>query len=118
MLLVGIEKGDEQREILKIADKISKLRIFEDGNGKMNLNIKQSGGELMSVSQFTLLGDTNKGNRPGFDAAELPQKAETLWHCFNKHLATLDIKVREGSFGKHMQVELVNDGPVTFVLES
>lgn len=118
LLLVGIGKNDKEEEAERLAKKIRNLRVFEDENGKMNLNILEKGGEVLSVPQFTLLGDTEKGNRPGFDAAADPRKAEALWKHFNGALTLEGVKVLEGMFGKHMDVKLVNDGPVTFILES
>ena len=118
VLLIGIAKEDSQKEIEEMALKISKLRIFEDDAGKMNLNVLDSGGKILSVPQFTLLADTKKGNRPGFDRAADPDKAKELWVKFNEALRGLGIEVEEGRFAAHMEVRLANDGPVTLVLES
>jgi D-tyrosyl-tRNA(Tyr) deacylase len=118
LLLVGISKEDRSETVERMARKISKMRIFEDENGKMNLDILQVGGEVLSVPQFTLLGDTSKGNRPGFDNAADPKDAEALWKKFDNVLRQDQVPVKEGEFGAHMEVSLVNDGPVTFVLES
>ena len=101
-----------------MAVKISKLRIFEDDNEKMNLSLADVNGEILSVPQFTLLGNTDKGNRPGFDDAALPGEAAGLWQKFDDILRGRGISVGEGVFGAHMEVSLVNDGPVTFVMES
>ena len=117
MLLVGIGKTDTSVTAEALAKKISKLRIFEDENGKMNLNISDITGEILSVPQFTLLGNTDKGNRPGFDNAALPDEAKPMWEHFNDIFRSRNIDVKEGEFGAHMEVSLVNDGPVTFVLE-
>ncbi|MDD5634774.1 MAG: D-aminoacyl-tRNA deacylase [Candidatus Omnitrophica bacterium] len=117
LLLAGIGKEDTETIAENMALKIIKLRIFEDENGKMNLDIRQVEGEVLSVSQFTLLGDTTKGNRPGFDKAALPDKAKELWEYFNEKLYASGIPVKQGVFGAHMDVSLVNDGPVTFSLE-
>ena len=117
LALVGIAKNDTSNEIDNIAGKISKLRIFEDIHGKMNLDIIETGGEVLSVPQFTLLGRTDDGNRPGFDLAAVPDEAKRLWKEFNAKLREAGIPVAEGEFGAHMEVSLINDGPVTFVLE-
>ncbi|MBN1406025.1 MAG: D-tyrosyl-tRNA(Tyr) deacylase [Candidatus Omnitrophica bacterium] len=117
-LLVGIAKGDTLGDAEYLAGKIKNLRIFEDSLQKMNLNINQAGGEILSIPQFTLLADVHKGNRPGFDAAEEPAAAKKLWSCFNDMLRKENITVKEGQFGAKMQVGLVNDGPVTFYLDS
>jgi len=118
LLLVGIAENDDEIVVEKMADKIKKLRIFEDEAGKINVNILTAGGEILSVSQFTLLGNTKKGNRPGFDNAAVPERAKYLWQSFNNMLKSEDIRVAEGVFGAKMEVSLVNDGPVTFVLDS
>jgi len=117
LLFVGIHKDDNESVSEKAAEKILNLRVFEDVNGKMNNNILCSGGEILSVPQFTLLGDIEKGNRPGFDQAGEPEKAKKLWKIFNDMLKLKSVKVLEGAFGEHMQVSLVNDGPVTFFIE-
>jgi len=117
LVLVGVEKGDTVETAGRLAGKISRLRIFEDDRGKMNLDVKQVSGAILSVSQFTLLGDIAKGNRPGFDAAELPGPAELIWRKFNETVAASGIPVEEGKFGARMEVDLINDGPVTFVIE-
>ncbi len=118
LLLVGIGKGDTRKDIEYLARKIVNLRIFEDDNGKMNLNIKQVNGEILSIPQFTLFGDIRKGNRPGFDGAASPETAAELWHELNAELRKENIPVKEGRFGAHMQVELVNDGPVTLWIDT
>ena len=117
LLLIGIGKSDNQETSGEMAKKIRNLRVFEDEDGKMNLDIIQAAGEVLSVPQFTLLGETKKGNRPGFDAAAAPAEAKALWKYFNDELNSRGIKVFEGMFGKHMSVSLINDGPVTFILE-
>ena len=117
LLLVGISKEDAPETVSKMAQKISKLRVFEDEQGKMNLDVAEVGGEILSVPQFTLLADTQKGNRPGFDQAATPQNAETFWRSFNDALRSGGVSVAEGEFGAHMEVSLVNDGPVTLVME-
>ena len=118
VLLVGISKDDAPETIHAAAQKISALRIFEDENGKMNLDIMQTGREVLSVPQFTLLADTTKGNRPGFDDAADPEKAKSLWEEFNAELRRKKIPVKTGEFGAHMDVYLVNDGPVTLVIDA
>ncbi|MFH1394836.1 MAG: D-aminoacyl-tRNA deacylase [Candidatus Omnitrophota bacterium] len=118
LLLVGIRKGDTVQTCAQMARKISTLRIFEDTAGKMNLDIKQVFGEILSVPQFTLLANVDKGNRPGFDNAADPENAKDLWHKFNQKLIENGIKVFEGVFASHMHISLVNDGPVTFVIDS
>lgn len=116
LVLYGVEKGDEKEKAEKIADKISKLRIFEDENGKMNKSIKDISGEVLVVSQFTLAGNCAKGTRPSFDRAELPEKANEMYEYFIKQLKDKDLPVKTGVFGAMMDVELINDGPVTFIL--
>ena len=116
LVLYGVEKGDEKEKAEKIADKISKLRIFEDENGKMNKSIKDISGEVLVVSQFTLAGNCAKGTRPSFDRAELPEKANEMYEYFIKQLKDRGLPVRTGVFGAMMEVELINDGPVTFIL--
>ena len=118
LILVGVGKEDTKKDAEFIAGKIASLRIFEDNNGKMNLDIKQAGGEILSVPQFTLLADTHKGNRPGFDRAASPEIAKVIWKELNTRLTNEGINVSEGKFGAHMLVELVNDGPVTILLDT
>ena len=118
LLLVGIGRDDILEAIERMAEKIRKIRIFEDEDGKMNLDLIQAVGEVLSVPQFTLLGHTDKGNRPGFDNAASPEKAKALWEKFNEALKDRGVPVKEGEFGAHMEISLVNDGPVTFVLDS
>lgn len=117
LLLVGIKEGDELEVIKKAADKISKMRIFEDETGKTNLSLKDVNGEILSVSQFTLLANTKKGNRPSFTQAMRPPKSKELWEDFNKELEDKGFHVETGHFGADMQVSLENDGPFTIVLD-
>lgn len=117
LVLLGVEKGDSEEIADKLAEKLVKLRIFEDENGKMNKSIKDITGEILVVSQFTLAGDCKKGTRPSFDKAELPQRANQLYEYFVSKLKGLEIETQTGSFGAMMDVELINDGPVTFMLE-
>ena len=117
LLLVGLKEGDGVEQIKKAAAKIAKMRIFEDDNGKTNLAIKDVGGQILSVSQFTLLADTKKGNRPSFIKAMKPPKSAELWEQFNEELKKQGLTVETGEFGADMQVDLQNDGPFTIVLD-
>lgn len=118
LLFVGIAPTDDERIMTKMAQKISKLRIFEDPNGKMNLNVQQVGGSLLSISQFTLYADVHKGNRPSFQDAAKPDLANRLYQDFNQQLKQIaKVPVATGSFGADMQIQALNDGPVTINLE-
>lgn len=117
LLLVGLRDGDDMEVVKKAADKIAKMRIFEDEDGKTNLSLKDVGGEILSVSQFTLLANTKKGNRPSFVEAMRPPKSKDLWLEFNKELEADGFHVETGEFGADMQVDLENDGPFTIVLD-
>ena len=117
-LLIGIEKEDSKEDALFIARKIVELRIFPDARDKMNLSLSDFGGEVLAVSQFTLAGSLKKGRRPSFDKAELPDRARGLFDYFVDCVRELDIPVKTGEFAAVMDVALVNDGPVTFILES
>ena len=117
LLLVGLKEGDGADVVKKAAAKIAKMRIFEDENGKTNLAIKDVDGQILSVSQFTLLADTKKGNRPSFINAMRPPKSKELWEQFNEELEKLGLTVETGEFGADMQVDLENDGPFTIVLD-
>ena len=118
ILFVGIAKGDTASHAEGLARKISALRVFEDDESKMNLDIKQAGGEVLSVSQFTLLGSVDKGNRPGFERAAPPDTAARIWEHFNTCLRGRGLNVKEGIFAARMAVSIENDGPVTLVLDS
>lgn len=118
MILVGIQNEDTPEIVAKMADKIAALRIFEDDNGKMNLNLQQIGGSILSISQFTLYADCHKGNRPSFDRAGEPIHAKKMYLLYNKEMRDRGFQVEEGIFGAEMKVELLNDGPVTILLDS
>ncbi len=119
MLLVGITHEDTVKDLEYCAKKVANLRIFEDEQGKMNLSIKEVGGSILSISQFTLYGETKKGNRPSFIEAARPEVAEPLYHQFNQILReTYEIQVETGIFGADMKVDIKNDGPVTLIVES
>ena len=118
LMLLGVEKGDQKSDFDYILDKTLGLRIFEDENGKMNLSAMQVGGEILVVSQFTLLGDVRKGKRPAFTGAEDPSIAEPTYQRFVEALREAGVKVETGVFGADMKVHLVNDGPVTILLDS
>ena len=118
VILIGISKNDNYEMAKELASKIIKLRIFNDDNGKMNKNIMQIKGEVLVVSQFTLYADTNKGNRPSFINAAKPELAISLYNHFIDELQKLiSSKVRTGKFGADMKIKLINDGPVTIILE-
>jgi len=117
LILVGISKNDTEREVRELAKKVPFLRIFEDEKGKMNLSIKDIGGEILSVPQFTLYADTSRGRRPGFEMAAPKEIAIDLWNKFNLFLREEGLIVKEGVFGEHMEVSLINDGPVTIIME-
>lgn len=117
LLLVGLKEGDGAVQVQKAADKIAKMRIFEDENGKTNLGIQDVGGQILSVSQFTLLADTKKGNRPSFVSAMRPPRSKELWEDFNQALRDHGLTVETGIFGADMKVDLENDGPFTIVLD-
>ncbi|MCT4782789.1 MULTISPECIES: D-aminoacyl-tRNA deacylase [Exiguobacterium] len=117
LLLVGVTHEDTETEVNWLADKVVGLRVFEDADEKMNLSIQDVAGKVLSVSQFTLYGDTLKGRRPAFTQAAKPDIAETLYEKFNDRLRTHGLVVETGTFGAMMDVALVNDGPVTLMLE-
>ena len=116
-VFLGVKTGDSEKEAAYIAKKIAGMRIFEDENGKMNLSVKDVGGEVLLVSQFTLYGDATKGNRPSFTLAERPELAEPLYEYTVKELAGYGVTVKKGVFGEDMKIEQNNDGPVTILLE-
>ena len=118
MVLLGVQKGDTVKDAEYLAAKTVKLRVFEDENDKMNLSVKDIGGQVLSVSQFTLLGDARGQNRPGFTEAELPEPANELYCRYCEEMEKLGVTVQRGIFRTHMEVALVNDGPVTIRLDS
>lgn len=117
LVLLGVGPRDDEEVAAQLARKIAKLRIFGDGAGRMNLSVGDVGGAVLSVSQFTLYGDANRGNRPSFTGAAPPERGRALYEAFNEALRGAGLTVEEGVFGAHMEVELVNDGPVTLMLE-
>jgi D-tyrosyl-tRNA(Tyr) deacylase len=118
LLLVGIQDADDEATVRKMAEKISRLRVFEDEAGKMNLSLAQVGGAVLSISQFTLYADCHKGNRPSFDKAGKPDHARKMYAYFNDVMRELGHHVEEGIFAADMKVSLCNDGPVTILLDS
>src|SRR5712691_3897079 len=118
LVLAGVEKGDSEQQMLDAAKKIRELRIFSDDAGKMNRDVRQAGGAILAVSQFTLAGSIDRGRRPGFDRAEESEKAKMMFEVFVRELAATGIEVRTGRFREMMLVTLENDGPVTFIYET
>jgi D-tyrosyl-tRNA(Tyr) deacylase len=116
LVFVGVEPGDTDAVVLRMAKRLLSYRLFSDEAGKMNLNVQQAGGAILLVSQFTLAADTNSGNRPSFSTAAPPEQASRLCADLAQALAVENIRVETGQFGADMQVSLVNDGPVTFLL--
>jgi D-tyrosyl-tRNA(Tyr) deacylase len=117
LVLVGIEKGDTEEDVQRLADKLLKYRMFGDADGKMNLNVQQVDGGVLLVSQFTLAAETKKGLRPGFSTAAIPEEGERLFNDFVNKVRTQYDKVETGRFGADMKVSFTNDGPVTFMLD-
>jgi D-tyrosyl-tRNA(Tyr) deacylase len=118
LVLLGVERGDERTDAEYLVEKIVNLRIFADDEGKMNRSLAEVKGELLVISQFTLAGDVCRGRRPSFDAAEEPARAKALYDLFMELAAAGGIRVVGGVFGAMMEVSLVNDGPVTFIIDS
>ena len=114
---LGIKAGDTEEQAQAMAKRIAALRVFEDGNGKMNLSVKDIGGEILLISQFTLYGDCSHGNRPSFTNAERPEKAEPLYEYVADLLRGYGILVKQGVFGADMKIQQYNDGPVTIIYE-
>jgi D-tyrosyl-tRNA(Tyr) deacylase len=118
LVLLGVGKGDTSETAAHMAEKTAQLRIFNDAQGKMNLSLLETSGAALVVSQFTLYGDTSKGRRPAFVDAAPPAEAKALYEEYVRHLQATGVRVETGVFQAHMEVELVNDGPVTIILES
>lgn len=118
LLLVGFKEGDGQEQIDYVARKIANARLFEDEDGKINLSIKEVNGQILSVSQFTLYASTRKGNRPSFIQAQNPNLAKQNYDKFNAQLKSYGFEVETGQFGADMQVNLVNDGPITIIYDT
>jgi D-tyrosyl-tRNA(Tyr) deacylase len=116
LILVGIGENDNEETVKSLAEKVVKLRVMADENKKMNLSVKQVGGEILAVSQFTLFADTSKGNRPSFIKAADPEKANKLYEYFVRKLVEAGVKVETGEFGEYMDIESSLDGPVTIIL--
>lgn len=117
-VLLGVEDGDTEKDAIYLAEKIVNLRVFEDADEKMNLSLLDVGGELLCISQFTLLGDCRKGRRPSFIQASRPEQAKHLYDVFVAEVAKNNIRVAKGQFQAHMVVDIENDGPVTLMLDS
>ncbi len=118
LVLLGVEQGDTAADLIYLADKTAQLRIFEDAAGKMNRSVIDIGGSVLVISQFTLLGDCRKGRRPGFTKAAPPDLADNYYQQFTERLRQTGLTVATGIFQAHMQVQLINDGPVTLLLDS
>lgn len=118
VVLLGVAEGDNQDDVIYMAQKVVGLRVFEDAEGKMNLGLADIGGAMLVVSQFTLLGDCRKGRRPSFIAAARPEMADSLYRSFVAEVQGQGITVATGRFQTHMDVELINDGPVTLLIDS
>ena len=117
LVLLAVEKGDDEKKCRRLAERVLAYRIFADDQDKMNLNVQQAGGSLLVISQFTLAAETKKGNRPGFSNAALPSEADRLYQLFNQNCLSCGIKVETGIFAADMQVSSTNDGPTTFWLQ-
>ncbi len=118
LVLLGVAQNDTEADADYLAEKIAGLRIFEDADGKMNLSVKDAGGAILAVSQFTLFGDVRRGKRPSFDSAARPERAKTLYEYFCKRIESHGLRCEQGIFQAMMDVELVNSGPVTILLDS
>ena len=117
LVLLGVEKGDDEKKCKRLAQRVLAYRIFADSEDKMNLNVQQAGGSLLVISQFTLAAETKKGNRPGFSNGAEPDEAKRLYELFNENCRSAGIAVETGIFAADMQVSSTNDGPVTFWLQ-
>ena len=117
LVLIAVEKGDSTSDLDWLSDKVLQMRVFEDSDGKMNLSALATGSEILVVSQFTLAGDLSRGRRPGFERAAPPEEAEPLYRAFVERLSRSPLRIQTGRFREFMEVELVNDGPVTLILE-
>lgn len=117
LVLLGVERDDDQQKADRLCERVLGYRIFSDADGKMNLNVKQVGGSILVVSQFTLAADTGRGMRPGFSRGAAPEPAESLYDYFVKCCKAQDVRTSSGRFAADMQVSLINDGPVTFWLQ-
>ena len=118
LVLLGVGQGDSEGDADYLAEKVAGLRIFEDEAGKMNLSVGEIGGAVLAVSQFTLFGDVRRGKRPSFDAAARPERARELYNAFVEHIRAQGLRCETGRFQEMMEVELVNSGPVTILLDS
>lgn len=118
LVYLGVGKNDTEKDVEWMCEKVANLRIFEDENGKMNLSLLQINGEMLVISQFTLYGDCRRGRRPSFDEAAPPEDGQRLYEMFIEKVSQQVRKVEKGIFGAHMEVESVNDGPVTILLDS
>jgi len=118
LVFLGVMRGDTDRDVDYLSKKVTGLRVFPDGDGKMNLSVLDIEGQVLTVSQFTLSANMKKGNRPSFDRAEEPVRANRMYELFIETLSGAGIKVERGAFGEHMDVSLVNDGPVTIMIDS
>ncbi len=118
LALVGITQSDNEEIVKKVAKKCAEMRVFEDENGKMNKCLADVNGDILSVSQFTLYANCKRGRRPGFEKAAKPEQANQLYELFNEELRTYGLTVPTGVFGADMKIELLNDGPITIILDS
>lgn len=116
LILLGVERDDDEAKAKRLCERVLNYRIFSDQDGKMNLNVKQIEGSVLVVSQFTLVADTRKGNRPGFSQGATPEQGKRLYDYFTQQVKALNVPCETGEFGADMQVSLLNDGPVTFQL--
>lgn len=118
LVLLGVEAGDTEQDVRYMADKLANMRVFADADGKMNLSVRDVGGHILLISQFTLFGDLRHGRRPSFSTAATPQTARALYHNLTDRLIDMGLPVKNGHFQTHMHVSLTNDGPVTLLLDS